>query len=537
MADRRAMRKALQASELNVLPVEASDLDAGLRLLAEATVDCVVLRQQLPELDVLAFLNALPVGERIWPPVICVMDAADKRLQIEMMSSGAVDVLSIEEMTPVGLRQAILRALPHRGYYEAAQSAKLERTGLADQLHLILGFLPIATYACRPDGDFSAGCVSESITRLTGYEPSQFASDATFWSDRIHPDDAHIVLTTRQSLERGGYQEIEYRVRVADGGYRWFYDHMLMVERPQVGPQIIGMWQDINERKAAEQALLATQAELQQSQKLESIGALAAGIAHEINTPMQYIGDNLHFLGTVVRKLIEVSHALKAVSEDPAVPAPVGEKLRELYERARIELLESRAMGAHESAVQGVDAVRRIVQAMKGFAHRDSGESAPADLNEALDNTITVCRNEWKYVAEVSTELDPTLPLVPCRIGEIKQVFLNLIINAAHAIADRHDGPQGERGKIVIRTCSFDDFAEIAISDTGIGIRDEIRSRIFDPFFTTKEVGRGSGQGLAIARSVVEQMHRGELRFESVVGEGTTFFVRLPLEERKEKAA
>ena len=176
--------------------------------------------------------------------------------------------------------------------------------------------------------------------------------------------------------------------------------------------------------------------------------------------------------------------------------------------------------------MEGVDRVATIVRAMKEFAHPESKEMASADLNKALQSTITVARNEWKYVAEVDTDF-ADLPLVACNVGDLNQVFLNLLVNAAHAIADvRKDGP---KGRIVIRTEREQDRVHISIADNGSGIPESIRSRIYDPFFTTKEVGRGTGQGLAIARSVVVDRHKGSLTFDSEVGKGTTFHIRLPI--------
>jgi len=154
------------------------------------------------------------------------------------------------------------------------------------------------------------------------------------------------------------------------------------------------------------------------------------------------------------------------------------------------------------------------------------------DLNHAIENTITVAKNEWKYVAEMETDFDPALPPVPCLPGELNQVILNMIINAAHAIADvMGDGSKG-KGTIRITTRRDGNWAEIRISDTGTGIPEAIRDRIFDPFFTTKEVGKGTGQGLAIARSMIVDKHGGTIDFETQEGKGTTFIIRLPLEEK-----
>jgi len=179
--------------------------------------------------------------------------------------------------------------------------------------------------------------------------------------------------------------------------------------------------------------------------------------------------------------------------------------------------------------LQGVASVAKIVRAMKDFSHPGSGEKTPADLNHGIESTVTVARNEWKYVADLDLVLDPQLPLVPCLPGEINQVVLNLVINAAHAIGDVVGDGAGGKGRILVSTRRQGDWAVIRVQDTGTGIPEAAQARVFDPFFTTKAVGKGTGQGLAIAYSVVVEQHKGTIEFETELGKGTTFIVRLPL--------
>lgn len=273
------------------------------------------------------------------------------------------------------------------------------------------------------------------------------------------------------------------------------------------------------------------EAELRLAQKLEAIGQLAAGIAHEINTPMQYIGDNTHFLKTAFEHVLEVVDAYQKVVDsggDGKSVAYVAEA-RAVAARAKLDFLRKRVPRALETTIEGVGNVSRIVSAMKNFSHVGTDEMAPTDLNGGIEATITVSKNEWKYVAEVDTDFDPNLPLVPCLAGKLNQVVLNIIVNAAHAVEGVIDRSAGEKGRISIRTRQVNGFAEISIGDTGGGIPESVQDRIFDPFFTTKEVGRGSGQGLAIARSIVVDKHDGSLSFDSEPGVGTTFHIRLPL--------
>jgi signal transduction histidine kinase len=185
-----------------------------------------------------------------------------------------------------------------------------------------------------------------------------------------------------------------------------------------------------------------------------------------------------------------------------------------------------------DRAIDGLERVATIVRGMKAFAHPDQKNKAPSDLNHALETTITIARNEYKYLADIETEFGQ-LPPVTCHIGELNQVFLNILVNAAHAIGDVVRGSEA-KGRIRIKTWREGGFALVSIGDSGGGVPESIRHRIFDPFFTTKEVGRGTGQGLAIARSVVVERHKGELRFDTEMGRGTTFTIRLPIDSPTE---
>jgi signal transduction histidine kinase len=278
--------------------------------------------------------------------------------------------------------------------------------------------------------------------------------------------------------------------------------------------------------------LMAAEVELRHAQKLESVGRLASGIAHEINTPIQFIGDNTRFLQdtfTALQTLLEKYRAVVGAAAAGTVSPSLLEEVHQAREEADVEFLMEETPKSLAQTLEGVDRVATIVRAMKEFAHVDRKEKSATDINKALLSTLTVARNELKYVADVETELGD-LPLVVCNISDLNQVFLNLLVNAAHAIGDMVKG-SGKKGRIRVRTSLEKDDVLISIADTGSGIPEDIRDKIFDPFFTTKEIGRGTGQGLAIARSVVVERHGGTLTFASEVGKGTTFYVRLPLGE------
>jgi len=278
--------------------------------------------------------------------------------------------------------------------------------------------------------------------------------------------------------------------------------------------------------------LQETQSQLIQSEKLASIGQLAAGIAHEINTPTQYVGDNTRFLQesfTDILNLLEQYRTLLETARDGDVPEQMIEEVEDALDEVDIDFLSEEIPLAIEQSLEGIDRVANIVRAMKEFSHPGVTEKAAIEINRAIENTITVAHNEWKYVAEVETDFSPDLPLVPCLPGEFNGVILNIIVNAAHAIADIVEDGSEEKGKITVSTHHDGDWVEIRISDTGMGIPEEIRSKIFDPFFTTKDVGKGTGQGLSISHNVVVEKHGGTINFETETGKGTTFIIRLPI--------
>ena len=291
------------------------------------------------------------------------------------------------------------------------------------------------------------------------------------------------------------------------------------------GLVFIGTLRDIAERKTIE-------AQLSQAQKLESIGQLAAGIAHEINTPIQFIGDNARFLEDAfgnMKPLIETwGRVIEAAGNGNPDPELL-DKARTVAEQVDLPYLNEEIPAAIRQSLEGIGRVSKIVMAMKEFSHPGNKDKQYVNINHAIDSTITVSRNEWKYVADLETEFDQNLPLVPCMVGEFNQVMLNLIVNAAHAIADNKKSNPAAKGKIKIVTCHRNPWVEIGISDTGTGISKDIQGKIFDPFFTTKELGKGTGQGLAIAYSCITKKHGGTIEFETEMGKGTSFIIRLPI--------
>ncbi|MCE5302383.1 MAG: hybrid sensor histidine kinase/response regulator [Planctomycetaceae bacterium] len=295
---------------------------------------------------------------------------------------------------------------------------------------------------------------------------------------------------------------------------------------PLVVQRVIAQQQTLVEKQQMEQ-------ELAQAEKLKAIGQLAAGIAHEINTPTQYIGDNARFLENafehIAGMLDDLKKLLQATREN-AVTDALLDQIEQKLRKADLEYLSSEIPQAIRQSLEGVRHVSEIVGAMKEYSHPDGGRQQPIDLNHAVENAVTLCQNEWKYVANVITDFDAELPLVRCVPSDIHRVVVNLVVNAAHATAEAtRFGGLGKR-PIIVRTRRDGPSVELRVKDFGCGIADDIRDRVFEPFFTTKDVGVGTGQGLSIARALVVDRHGGTIRFDSELGHGTTFYIRLPIE-------
>jgi signal transduction histidine kinase len=296
-----------------------------------------------------------------------------------------------------------------------------------------------------------------------------------------------------------------------------------------------GISRDITTRKQVEQQAQELQVQLQLAQKLESIGRLAAGIAHEINTPTQYITDNIHFLVGAFASLHKVLDAARRMipADAGGTPPPGGPAgFLAAAREEELDYLLTETPKTLQQSLEGLRRIARIVRSLKEFAHPHGAEPTFAELERMIETAVNVSRHEWKYVAQIVTEFDPTVPPVPCVADEFNQVILNLIINASHAIEAKLKPARdsGTRGTITIRTRRDETHAIVEVEDTGVGIPEEIRDRIFEPFFTTKDVGKGTGQGLAIVQSVIVKHHRGSVDFTSTPGKGTTFRLRLPLQ-------
>jgi signal transduction histidine kinase len=281
---------------------------------------------------------------------------------------------------------------------------------------------------------------------------------------------------------------------------------------------------DISERKDLERRLAI-------SQRLESVGQLAAGIAHEINTPVQFISNNMGFLkeaNDYFNGYIKACEAMfMDIQQDEDLPDAVKKAMSRREEEELAFYLDQSNLAIDESW-DGVQRITSIVDSMRYFSHPGDENKASVDLNAAVENTVTVTKNEWKYASEMVLDLDPDLPKIKGLPADISQAVLNLVVNAAHAVSERFAGTE-DKGVIMLKTYAEDGNAVIEITDNGGGIPKNIQSRVFDPFYTTKAVGKGTGQGLAIVHSVVVEKHGGVVDLQSEPGQGATFTIRLPI--------
>jgi PAS domain S-box-containing protein len=386
--------------------------------------------------------------------------------------------------------------------------------------------------------------VNRSMARDYGYEPAELLGK-DFRELLPSNSDGDRLEQMVKELLGGRNARIELQVRRKDGSLFWVGATTTLLRdaggRPRytvtVAADITAKLEQERIQKQLQDQLLDEMRErerlgleLRLAQKLESVGRLAAGIAHEINTPIQYVGDSVTFLQSATADLRKLLSSYRTFLErHPALDPAELARLRAAEQEADLPFLEAEIPRAFERTLDGIGRVAGIVRAMKEFAHPDGSEHTPADLNHALETTLVVAHNEYKYCATIEKHF-AALPLVTCNVGELNQVFLNLLVNAAHAIGETGQDPAS--GRIVINTAVNADHVTISIADNGCGIPQNHLEKIFDPFFTTKPVGVGTGQGLAIARTIVAERHGGSIDVQSTPGAGTCFVLQLPVAGR-----
>jgi len=349
----------------------------------------------------------------------------------------------------------------------------------------------------------------------------------------VHPDDrdaiADLIVST---TDRSCAVPVEVRLPLAGDSVRTLRVFAVRWADERHRPGVLVLAEDVTEQRAAERDRDEAERRAQRAEKLEAIGQLAAGIAHEINTPTQYVSDNVAFLGQAFDRVLaplETCKELVAAAADGAPDAALVRRAKRALAKAKLPFITKQVPRAITQSLEGLERVATIVAAMKEFSHPSAGIKEPVDLARLIDTTVTVARNEWKYAADVEVDHDDALGPVQCLRDELSQVVLNLVVNAAHAVSEATG--DGQRGKGTIRIASRrdGDWAEVTVTDTGCGIPPQSLDKIFEPFFTTKPVGKGTGQGLAIAHDIVVNKHGGTIDVRSEVGVGSTFVIRIPL--------
>jgi PAS domain S-box-containing protein len=461
--------------------------------------------------DLLACLAGPSAASPIRQELIGI-DHAGRRFPIEIS-------LSHSGSSDVSVVVVLVRDLTAQRRQEKEQSAATAEARQArDWLEALLEFAPAFIIGLSKTG---------TIDFINRTLPQHAKKDVigSSWRQYFQPDQqAHMVVEMEAMYATQATRTYETSTPGPDGADVWFECQIAPI---RIGGRIVGavlVSQDITERKRAHAELLA-------GRQMALLGTLAAGVAHEINTPIQFVGDSVQFLRGSAQDLLTLLDRLQDLRQVARDGMPLGEAIaaaQRAEEEADLPYIRENMPSAFDRCIDGLNRVTTIVRSLKDFAHPSEAQMVPADLNRAIETTLTIARNEYKYVADLRTEFGE-LPPVTCHAGEISQAVLNILVNAAHAIGDVVPG-DGSKGLITVRTWREGDQAVISLSDTGGGIPERIRPRIFDPFFTTKEVGKGTGQGLAIARSTVKERHGGGLTFETEVGKGTTFFIRLPID-------
>jgi len=503
--------------------------------LVEQDFDAILLDLSTPLKRSASVLKRM-VDVAVNTPIIVLTQNEDENAGILAVKAGAQDFLVKSRINAEVLRRVVLYSIDRMRFRD-------DVNGLAKEI------------AHRQR---IAEALSESQNRMLAINDSLYEGVLVFdegghialsnrAAERLLGDDGKLgsrvldqVLTLMQGDEPLDFQDGPLRKVISSGSF--IQDDDAVILRHDGRPLAVAYaCSPLMEKDGVQGAILSlrdisafkqAQREALQASKLASVGQLAAGIAHEINTPIQYIGDNLGFLSDAFRSLatlLERAETLLAQQGDE-------EALRQLAQAkidADAEYLLANIPDATSQSLEGVAQVARIVLAMKEFSHPGEREKSEEDLNRAIENTLAVSRNEWKHSAKVETRLAPDLPRVMCLGGEMNQVFLNLVVNAAHAI---EEAKRGAEGRIVIATRQLGDMVEISVEDNGVGMSEDVQSQIFDPFFTTKKVGKGTGQGLAICRDVVVAKHGGRISVQSTPGVGSRFSVMLPIGMNKTDA-
>ena len=503
--------------------------------LASQRVDVLLTELDLPDsrgLDTLSrFLLATEAT-----PIIVLTDTLNKGTGAMAVSRGAQDYLTKDLINSQTLTQAIRHAIErHHLFYAATINEQRSK--------LLVENAPIAFFTISNAGKLISG--NPALIKLLEIDSSKdligIHYDHFLYAENT--DDVKSMISKAVCLD-SIIENQPITIRCKNGAKKYVMLNLTpLLNQDDSVSAAQGTMCDITELTKAKEAWVEAVQQLSLASKLESIGQLAAGIAHEINTPSQFVADNMHYIKDTFAdfnglfKLYEqLIKQLETLELSNAVTQQL-EKIASYTGKIDLEFLQEDVFSATNQALDGISTISKIVRAMKGFSYPGGGTKEMVELNSAIENTLTVSRNEWKYAAEIVTEFNTELPMVECMPMEINQAVLNIVVNAAHAIEERQRQENDtSRGTITIRTAVEEPYVVIQISDTGCGISQKNLRKVFDSFFTTKEQGKGTGQGLSIAHAVIVNTHNGKLEVDSKLDQGTCFTIRLPVGTQDEQS-
>ncbi len=521
-----------QISRAGYTALSAETGEDGLETAFANLPDLILLDINLPGIsgfEVLEQLRQNPDTSAI--PVIMISAATDFETQVKGFASGVVDFVTKPLVEPLLLARVKLHLELSQIRNELRQSNQ-RLSASESRYRLIAENTSDVIWSMNPHtGRFNY--VSPSVYKILGFTAEELMSGLV--DDFLVPESRllarQVISETLADIAFGNYsnlfRQLELQQPCRDGGTVWVeVSATFVLDSGGLLSEIVGVSRDITARRQGEAELRDIQAQLQQNEKMASIGQLAAGIAHEINNPMGFINSNLATLCKYIEKferyLATIEELLEQAGSEDAC-----RRAEEMRKALKLGYVRRDVRALLDESAEGAQRVTRIVQDLKTFSHGDTSVMEEADINRCLDSTINIIWNQIKYVAELVRDYSE-LPRVLCNSQQLNQVFLNLLVNASHAIQAKGES----QGTVKVSTWSDHENIHIAVSDTGCGMSDDLKPRIFDPFFTTKEVGKGTGLGLSISHEIIKK-HGGDLRVETVVGEGSTFTITLPINGEK----
>jgi PAS domain S-box-containing protein len=538
LIDRKQIERLLSRSSLSMYDIEFSAyLAKTVQLLGERPFDILLLDLNLPDST---GLDTLAAVEKAHPnvPKIVVTGEGDEDIGLKAVAGGAQDYLIKGKFNTYTLVRAISYSIERKKSEEALRESRGKLNAILES---------VSDPMIMIDEDLNVMWSNEATKHLFGENVSGKKCHQVYHGTNAPCDSDQCIAM--EVFQDGKPHSRDLHFVDIEGMRRYFHctANVALWDKENRPAAVIEIANDITDRKiaevfneytrmeAADRELQHVQSQLVQSEKLASIGQLAAGVAHEMNTPVGFVACNFETLQSYMNKILSLLDvydqlAQKVEFSDKEQRLQTLERIKGIKERMRFDFILDDLAGLFEDSKEGLDRVTKIIQNLRDFSRIDqAGDLARYSINEGMTATLTVARNEIKYEAEVTTEFGE-VPEVFCNPGQINQVFLNILVNAAQAIDSQE---RQTKGHIVIRTCEVNGYVVCQIEDDGPGIPADTLRRIFDPFFTTKPAGKGTGLGLSVSYDIIVNKHKGQLSVESKEGQGTKFTIKLPLAPAK----